>query len=129
MLSVPGTVDLGEAGVITARPAGADRFDSDPLSALIDATAVRSGLVVDSVRPGDRMRPLGMAGSRKLQDMLTDAKVPARTRSRVPVVRDGDRIVWVAGVRMSEEYRIAPDSARTILLQWTPRSENRESST
>jgi tRNA(Ile)-lysidine synthase len=129
MLLVPGAVDLGEAGVITAKPTGPDGLDTDPYTALIDASALRDGLVVDSVRPGDRMRPLGMAGSRKLQDVLTDAKVPARARLRVPIVRDGERIVWVAGVRMSEEFRIGPGSTRAILLHWTPGSKNRETYT
>jgi len=121
LLTVPGTLDLGDAGRLTAEPAGPDVIDPDPASALIDASAVREGLVVDSVRPGDRMRPLGMDGSRKLQDVLTDAKVPARQRVLVPVVRDGDRIVWLAGVRMSEEYRVGPDTRRAIRLHWTPR--------
>jgi tRNA(Ile)-lysidine synthase len=121
LLNVPGELDLGDAGILTAEPAGPDGIDPDPASALIDADAVREGLVVDSVRPGDRMRPLGMEGSRKLQDVLTDAKVPARQRPLVPVVRDGERIVWLAGVRMSEEYRVGPDTRRAIRLHWTPR--------
>jgi tRNA(Ile)-lysidine synthase len=121
LLSVPGMLEFGDAGRLTAEPAGPDVIDPDPASALIDASAVREGLVVDSVRPGDRMRPLGMEGSRKLQDMLTDAKVPARQRPLVPVVRDGERIVWLAGVRMSDEYRVGPDTCRAIRLHWTPR--------
>ncbi len=75
-------------------------------------------LVVDAPRPGDRMRPLGMEGSRKLSDLLVDAKVPRRDRAATPVVRDGDRIVWLAGVRMSEEYRIGADTARAVRLTW-----------
>ena len=56
------------------------------------------------------MRPLGMAGSRKLSDLLVDAKVPRRLRQATPVVRDGERIVWLAGVRMSDEYRVSPET-------------------
>jgi tRNA(Ile)-lysidine synthase len=121
LLNVPGMLDLGDAGRLTAEPAGPDGIDPDPASALVDADAVREGLVVDSARPGDRMRPLGMEGSRKLQDVLTDAKVPARRRPLVPVVRDGERIVWVVGVRMSEDYRVGPGTKQAIRLHWTPR--------
>jgi len=122
LLEVPGTVDLGDAGVITAEPGGPKHPGRDPLAALIDADAVQGPLEVTSTRPGDRMRPFGMKGSRKLQDVLTDAKVPARERSHIPVVRDGERIVWVAGVRSSDEYRVGSDTERTVLLTWEPRS-------
>jgi tRNA(Ile)-lysidine synthase len=59
-----------------------------------------------------------MSGSRKLSDLLTDVKVPRRMRGAVPVIRDGDRIVWLAGVRMSEEYRVGPGTERAIRLTW-----------
>jgi tRNA(Ile)-lysidine synthase len=121
LLDVPGTVDLGDAGVITAEPGGPRRPGPDPAVALIDADLLRGPLHVTSVRPGDRMRPFGMAGSRKLQDVLTDAKVPVRERPRIPIVRDGERIVWVAGVRSSDEYRVGPATERTVLLAWEPR--------
>jgi tRNA(Ile)-lysidine synthase len=117
LLEVPGTVDLGPAGTMRASrclPVPAD----DPRVAVIEADRLAGPLTVDSVRPGDRMRPLGMQGTRKLQDVLTDAKVPRGVRSLVPVVRDGERIVWVAGVRMSDEYAVGPGTVRAIRLEW-----------
>lgn len=116
MLTIPGVLALDDAGVISAEPGVPEDLEADPRTALIDADALRGPLSVDSPRPGDRMRPLGMEGTRKLQDILTDAKVPARRRARVPVVRDGDRIVWVAGVRMSDDYRITPETVRAVRL-------------
>jgi tRNA(Ile)-lysidine synthase len=120
LLEVPGTIDLGEAGVMTAEPGSVQDPGSDPLTTLVDVDALSGPLEVSSVRPGDRMRPFGMAGSRKLQDILTDAKVPARERPGLPVVRDGERIVWVAGIRSSEEYRVGPSTRRTVRLTWKP---------
>ena len=38
--------------------------------------------IVRSRKPGDRMRPLGLGGSKKLQDILVDAKVPAERARR-----------------------------------------------
>ena len=65
------------------------------------------------------MRPLGMDG-------IAQALGPARSTRRcrvgtarpTPVVRDGERIVWLAGVRMSEEYRVGADTARAVRLTW-----------
>jgi tRNA(Ile)-lysidine synthase len=119
LLPVPGTADLGPAGVLSAEDADPHGIADDPKVALVDADRLRGALAVDSVRPGDRLRPLGMSGTRKVSDVLTDAKVPRRERSLVPVVRDGESIVWLAGVRMSEDYRVGPGTSRAVRITWT----------
>jgi tRNA(Ile)-lysidine synthase len=119
LLTVPGTADFGRAGVVSAEHADPDAIVDDPNVALLDVDRIRGPLAVDSARPGDRMRPLGMSGTRKVADVLTDAKVPRRSRSAVPVVRDGESIVWLAGVRMSEDYRVGPGTSRAVRLTWT----------
>jgi len=119
LLSLPGSAELGSAGHVTAEPAAPHDVTGDSHSVVIDTGEVFGELTIDSVREGDRMRPLGMAGSRKLSDMLTDAKVPRRLRGGVPVVRDGDEIVWLAGVQMSERYKVTADTERAFRLTWT----------
>jgi tRNA(Ile)-lysidine synthase len=84
---------------------------------VIDAGDLKQ-LAIGAPLEGDRMRPLGMDGTRKLSDLLIDSKVPRRHRPSTPVVRDGDRIVWLAGVRMSEEYRVGPETVRAIRITW-----------
>jgi tRNA(Ile)-lysidine synthase len=121
VLAVPGTVDFDGVGHLTAVPGCAQDPPSDPNATLLDADALCGQLTVTSVRDGDRMRPFGMRGTRKVSDVLIDAKVPARVRGTVPVVRDGERIVWVAGVKSSEDYRVGPLTERTVLLTWEPR--------
>lgn len=118
LLELPGIADLGEAGRLLAEEASRDERAGTPDSIVIDATGIGGPLLADGAREGDRMRPLGMEGSRKLSDLLTDAKVPRRTRGSVPVVRDGERIVWLAGVRMSHEYRVTDKTERAIRLTW-----------
>lgn len=60
-------------------------------------------LLARSWRPGDRMRPRGLNGSRKLQDIFVDAKIPANQRRRLPVVCAGDTIIWIPGVAIAED--------------------------
>jgi len=119
LLPIPGIVDLGDSSRVSASDESPDNVSGTPDSVVIDASKLGGSLVVDSPRPGDRMRPLGMEGTRKLSDMLVDAKVPARRRPLTPVVRDGERIVWLAGVRMSEDYRVEPGTRRAVRLTWT----------
>jgi tRNA(Ile)-lysidine synthase len=118
LLMIPGTADLGDAGSIRAEEVSSDDVAGTPESVVIDASEILDLLVVDGIRPGDRMRPLGMEGTRKLSDLLVDSKIPRRERHAVPVVRDGERIVWLAGVRVSEDYRVGVDTTRAIRLTW-----------
>ncbi len=67
-------------------------------------------------REGDRMRPLGLQGSKSLQDLFTDAGVPRSLRRALPVVAAGERIAWIAGVAVSEEFKLSEGSTQVVLL-------------
>lgn len=123
VLPIPGEADLGPCGVMTAEPADKADVVGTSHSVVISADGLGDSLTVDGVREGDRIRPFGMEGSRKLSDILIDAKIAHRRRNSIPVVRDGERIVWLAGLRMSEEYRVTPSTQRAIKLKWTEHDE------
>lgn len=118
LLLIPGIADLGPAGTMHVNRVEAVIGDEGPDIAVIDAAAVGGELSVGPYREGDRISPLGMMGSKKVSDLLIDAKVPKALRHEVPVVRDGDRIVWVAGVRMSESYKVTSATTDAIRLVW-----------
>lgn len=47
-------------------------------------------------QPGDKVKPVGMTGTKKLQDVFVDAKVPRHMRPLWPiVVNSSNEIVWV----------------------------------
>ena len=84
----------------------------------VAASAIHLPLAVRSRRPGDRFRPLGAPGTRKLQDFLVDRKVARNERDTVPLVVDGrDRIVWVVGQTVAEDFRVTDPSQGVILLK------------
>lgn len=74
-------------------------------------TEVEAGsLFVRSIQPGDRIAPLGMSGTRKLQDILTDLKVSSAERKQLPVLVCGEEIIWVPGYRIARGWSV-PDRA------------------
>ena len=100
-LTVPGRVLWGGAWVSATL---VDRFRAPDISreAFVDAGSLTGRVEVRGPRPGDRMRPLGAPGTRKLQDILVDLRVPAASRATTPLVvlrRPGALGVWVAGRR------------------------------
>jgi tRNA(Ile)-lysidine synthase len=74
-----------------------DARGGDPSRVAFDAEALGESLLVRSRRAGDRIHLQGI-GTRKLQDVLVDAKVPRERRSGVPLLESAGQILWVAGV-------------------------------
>jgi tRNA(Ile)-lysidine synthase len=86
----------------------------DPTHALFDAGALPAGLCVRSPRPGDRVALLG-GPTRKLQDVLVDAKVPREARPRVAVlVADDEEILWVAGLARGRGAALTPSTSVVV---------------
>ena len=133
-LSIPGEVQLAEAGCIVAaelpgepRQRGGNLAPGEqpapiwsgrgPL-ALVRRDLCHGPLAVRNRRPGDRFRPVGVGGRKKLQDYFVDRKVARTRRDRVPLVVDGsDRIVWVAGYGIDEAFRVTDPSQSVLLLR------------
>ncbi len=69
---------------------------------------------------GDRIRPLGMQGSKTLGDLFADRGVPRSQRTRVPVVTCGDRVAWVAGVAVSDDFRLGADTTAAAVITAQP---------
>jgi tRNA(Ile)-lysidine synthase len=120
-LPVPGSARFG-AGRVTAEPvAGGTRVSDGVLDADALATeALGRRLEVRAWRPGDRMRPLGLGGSRSLQDLFTDRKVPRERRRVLPVVVSGDEIAWVPGVATGERFKVTGATRARVRLAWHP---------
>lgn len=73
-------------------------------------------LTVRGRRAGDRIRPVGLAGTKKLQDLFVDAKVPAAARPGWPVVCAGDSIVWVPGLALAAGASARPSAPALHLI-------------
>jgi tRNA(Ile)-lysidine synthase len=98
-LVVPGVARFG-AWEVEARAGGGGEVE-------VDAGALGGALTVRGWRDGDRMRPFGLGGSKSLQDLFTDHKVPRALRRSLPVVEARDGIVWVAGLAVDERFAAA----------------------
>jgi tRNA(Ile)-lysidine synthase len=109
-----------EAGCVVSAEV-VNRFDPAILAVSREVAAVRldkstGALAVRNRRPGDRFRPFGFGRRKRLQDFFVDNKVVREHRDRVPIVVDSaDRIVWVAGHSIDEDFRVT-DPAQAVLI-------------
>jgi tRNA(Ile)-lysidine synthase len=88
----------------------------DPLEAWLDMERLEQPLQVRAWRSGDRFQPFGMQGTMKVADFFINLKIPRIARARWPLVIAGEEVIWVAGLRVSEKYRLTQNSRKAIHL-------------
>lgn len=82
--------------------------------AWLDARSLRFPLTFRPWQAGDRIRPIGMKGSKLVSDLLIDAKISMVRKSKFFVLADADRIVWVSGMRIAEGAQADPSSVQVL---------------
>jgi tRNA(Ile)-lysidine synthase len=118
-LPIPGKAVFGDFEIEAVETPWWGVFSVDPTMVTVDATYLKTPLMVRSWRPGDKFTPLGLKGSKSVQDLFTDAKVPRHERLQVPIVTSGEKIVWVCGLRIAEDFKVTPESKRLVGLKAT----------
>jgi tRNA(Ile)-lysidine synthase len=116
ILTVPGSCVFGTWEVRAELEAGVPAAEGPDL-AVLDPGALGRSVVVRAWRDGDRMHPLGLGGTKSLQDLFTDRKVPRSLRHTLPVVAANGRIAWIAGVAVSEEFAAKPGASESAVLR------------
>ncbi|MCR4288442.1 MAG: tRNA lysidine(34) synthetase TilS, partial [Deltaproteobacteria bacterium] len=120
-LSIPGSTLIPSAGAviiakISRKPPSAASFSSRD-RAYFDYDEIPKPVRARSFRPGDRMTPSGMSGTKKLKAIFIDSKTPALQRQRTPVICAGDAVVWLAGIRRSDGYMVNQATKRVLMLE------------
>lgn len=92
-------------------------FDRSGKTAYFDADATGDRLTVRHWRQGDRFRPFGMKGTKKLSDYFNDRKFSLMQKLSTPIVEMQGRIVWIAGERAADDFRVTPSSRRILTMR------------
>jgi tRNA(Ile)-lysidine synthase len=81
-----------------------------------DRDVLSDMVVVRGRRPGDRLRPLGLQGSKKVQDILVDRKIPQEERDLLPVLTNRSGIVWLVDLALDSSVAITGETREAIRL-------------
>lgn len=84
--------------------------------AALDYDKLQFPLTLRRWRPGDSFKPLGMTGTKKLQDFFTDEKWSRTAKENAWLLCSGDDIVWVVGHRLDDRYKIGDATEKVYLV-------------
>jgi len=119
-LTVPGETPIPEIDAVIRTKISSEpiNFVRPPqsLEIVADLANVKGKLRARNWHHGDYVRPLGMMGTKKVQDIFVDAKIPRDIRHRIPIVTDDEKIVWVAGLVMSDLVKVTASTHEYLTL-------------
>jgi len=105
---------LGVEFVAEEFPLESAAFSTDPAVEWMDYDRLPSPWILRRWKAGDRFRPLGAPGTKKISDFLIDQKISEDEKARVLVLEVSGEIVWVVGHRISEIARITASTKRVV---------------
>jgi tRNA(Ile)-lysidine synthase len=123
--SVPGeskgkmsSIDLYIKSAVFPRNRWNEKFSqAGAMNIVLDFDKLDKNLYFRYMKPGDRFSPIGMTKKQKVGDFFTNLKVPRRKRSRIPLLISGRKIVWIAGYRISEEFKITENTKKVARIE------------
>lgn len=122
IVETPGKVELPDGRLlqfaITNLPENWQSIVTDENICLVDNDKISWPLNVRNRKAGDKFKPLGMTGSKKIKDFFIDEKIPTDRRDKIPLVVDNrDRIVWVAGMRCGDNFKVTSDTQKVLKIK------------
>jgi len=124
-LKVPGVTSLGNLRIETSvfDAAGCNlatfRKSKDANTEWFDYDKLNFPLIFRPRREGDRFRPIGLPGIRKVGKIFTDAKIPPSQRAAARIIEDGRKIIWVWPVRCSEMSKVKFQTRKILQIKIT----------
>jgi tRNA(Ile)-lysidine synthase len=126
-LNIPGRAVIKENNMeISARNVQSQEVSFlSPWCIYIDSDVIKGKLRVRNRKKGDRFKPFGMEGVKKLKDYFIDNKIPRRERDCIPLVTDEQNIIWVVGWQIHQDYRITESTRNIVELSARSLLENK----
>lgn len=115
-------VDLWEAADFTVKQSTGNgcgkEIPKKKYTKWIDYDRIENGLCVRTRREGDYFWINEQGGRQKLKQFFIDQKIPRDVRDEIPLVADGDHIVWIVGYRVSAYYYITDQTDKILEIQY-----------
>ncbi|MBU2914510.1 tRNA lysidine(34) synthetase TilS [Reichenbachiella agariperforans] len=85
--------------------------------AFLDADLLAFPIKIRNWEQGDRFIPLGMTAQKKVSDFMIDEKIPVNLKSRILLFESDKEIIWIAGQRIDNRYKITDTTQRVLIIK------------
>lgn len=100
------------------------QISNNDLIKYFDYDNIKEYINIRTRKNGDRFKPLGMNGSKKLKDIYIDLKIPREDRDLIPLICFDDEISWIVGYKVSEVSKITKSTKQILKITIRKEQEN-----
>lgn len=93
-------------------------ISNNALIKYFDYDKIEEGIRIRNRRNGDKMKPLGVKGTKKLKDIFIDLKIPREERDTVPLICIDEEISWIVNYRVSETFKITKETKNILKISF-----------
>lgn len=117
-----GTNSINEIGlkvtaeICSAQDTNAGR-NKDPYTAYFDYEKINGDITLRFRKPGDKFKPLGVNGTKKIKDIFIDLKIPRELRDKIPLICFGGEIAWITGYKMGSTFKIDKNTKEILKIK------------
>lgn len=97
-------------------------INTDRNIANLDLEKIKFPLTIRTRKMGDKIKPLGMKGYKKISDILIDKKLSLSQKDKVEVIVSGVEIIWIAGLQINEDYKVTPQTRKVYKIRLEPKT-------
>lgn len=94
-------------------------FSNNPLIKYFDYDNIKEGLSIRNRKDGDKIRLLGMKGTKKLKDIFIDLKIPRDKRDYIPILCFDNSIAWIIGHKVSEDFKVSKKTKNILKITFS----------
>ncbi|MHB9011849.1 MAG: tRNA lysidine(34) synthetase TilS [Ignavibacteriaceae bacterium] len=91
-------------------------YTSNKMREYISGDKIKSSFTIRKWKPGDKFYPLGMKGTKNISDFLAEQKIPPSKKKGQLVLTNGNKIVWVVGLRIDDRFKITNNTKKVYEL-------------
>ncbi len=94
------------------------RIPTDRQYAVLDADKITYPLKLRNWKAGDKFRPLGLTGTKKISDFLINNKIALPDKKHIMILEAAGKIIWVVNYRIDDSFRVTADTRKILLVEY-----------
>ncbi|GFZ34187.1 tRNA(Ile)-lysidine synthase [Clostridium zeae] len=96
-------------------------LNSSDLIKYFDYDKIKQKIIIRNRKNGDKIKPLGMTGTKKIKDIFIDNKVPNSLRDEIPLVCFDNNISWIVGLKISDLFKVNKNTKNILQISFIER--------